>query len=66
MSEMSYMYMQLQEFDKEISKVTAIRTRKSIILKREPTVPEEEDSSGEDDEKDHDNLKLQNVQLYSI
>lgn len=74
MSEMSYMFMNLQEFDKEISKVTAIRTRKSIQMKMQekdkPVVVrevevEKSDSSGEDDQKDHDNLSQQ-IEILNV
>ena len=74
MSEMSYMFMNLQEFDKEISKVTAIRTRKSIQMKMQekdkPVVVREleldkSDSSEEDDQKDHDNLSQQ-IKILNI
>ena len=51
LSEMSYLYRNLIEFDREITKVSAIQTRKSILIKSETLKPtDDSDSSGDETE----------------
>ncbi|CAD8146305.1 unnamed protein product [Paramecium pentaurelia] len=56
LSEISYFVINLQTFDERINKLTAIRTRKSMIIKQEISP---QDSSDDDDNESQDPQKLE-------